>query len=109
MDYVARLMQQAGYDVTAWILIRDLLESLHVIPEIGRLDALHELARSVIDPRVALSGRDRTRGWRREKSYSDRSANHHQPRTRSSQPQTLLHETTLSDRLIETVRDQRAL
>ena len=24
------------------------------------------------DPRVALSGRNRTRGWRREKSYSDR-------------------------------------
>src|SRR6185437_7267775 len=72
--------------VRAWILICDLLESLHVIPEIGRLNALHELARSVIDPRVALSGRNRTRGWRREKSYSDRSANHHQPRTRPPQP-----------------------
>jgi hypothetical protein len=39
----------------AWIGIGDRLELLHVIPEIIRVDARQELARGVINLRVAFS------------------------------------------------------
>ena len=49
--------------------VGDVLELLHVVPEVGRLDTRHELGGGVVDLRVALGGRDRARRGRREQAH----------------------------------------
>ena len=47
--------------VRTWMRIRDRLEVLHVVPEIIRLNALHELGRRVVHSRSAVARRYRAR------------------------------------------------
>src|SRR5205085_126724 len=72
------------------IRVGDRLELLHVPPEVVLLDARDELARRVVDLRVALSGRDRRRVTRCDQSY-DGDAERDDPPTRTSRLRAVRH------------------